>query len=260
MLTLERTIMKITIAGYGFVGKAYKALLQDDYKNIQIVDPKFTSERIAHDTEAVIICVATPQSEDGTCNMQHVLEVMEDVPLTAPVLIKSTISLEGWRELVTKYPNHAITFSPEYLRAASAVEDLQKTTTLHLSSTGKPHFWCKIFEPVMFNFGSYVAEPEVLIMAKYFRNSFLATKVAFFNQVYDLCEATGIDYNTVARHIGSDPRIGRSHMEVTPDRGFGGHCFPKDTAAILKSAENKNVNLSILREVVYYNKKIRKSV
>ena len=260
MLTLERTIMKITIAGYGFVGKAYKALLQDDYKNIQIVDPKFTSEQIAHDTEAVIICVATPQSEDGTCNMQHVFEVMEDVPLTAPVLIKSTISLEGWRELVTKYPNYAITFSPEYLRAASAVEDLQKTTILHLSSTGKPYFWCKIFERVMFNFGSYVAEPEVLIMAKYFCNSFLATKVAFFNQVYDLCEATGIDYNTVARHIGSDPRIGRSHMEVTPDRGFGGHCFPKDTAAILKSAENKNIDLSILREAVYYNKKIRKSV
>jgi UDPglucose 6-dehydrogenase len=260
MLTLERTIMKITIAGYGFVGKAYKALLQDDYKNIQIVDPKFTSEQIAHDTEAVIICVATPQSEDGTCNMQHVLEVMEDVPLTAPVLIKSTISLEGWRELVTKYPNHAITFSPEYLRAASAVEDLKNTTTVHFSSTGKLHFWCKIFERVMFNFESRVAEPEVLIMAKYFCNSFLATKVAFFNQVYDLCEATGIDYNTVARHIGSDPRIGRSHMEVTPDRGFGGHCFPKDTAAILKSAENKNVDLSILREAVYYNKKIRKSV
>lgn len=260
MLTLERTIMKITIAGYGFVGKAHKALLQDDYKDIQIVDPKFTSERIAHDTEAVIVCVATPQSDDGTCDMQHVLEVMEDVPLTAPVLIKSTISLEGWRELVTKYPNHEITFSPEYLRAASAVEDLKNTTIVYFSSTGKPYFWCKIFERVMFNFGSYVAEPEVLIMAKYFRNSFLATKVAFFNQVYDLCEATGIDYDTVARHISSDPRIGRSHTEVTPDRGFGGHCFPKDTAAILKSAENKNIDLSILREAVYYNKKIRKSV
>jgi UDPglucose 6-dehydrogenase len=252
--------MKITIAGYGFVGKAHKALLQDDYKDIQIVDPKFTSERIAHDTEAVIVCVATPQSDDGTCDMQHVLEVMEDVPLTAPVLIKSTISLEGWRELVTKYPNHEITFSPEYLRAASAVEDLKNTTIVYFSSTGKPYFWCKIFERVMFNFGSYVAEPEVLIMAKYFRNSFLATKVAFFNQVYDLCEATGIDYDTVARHISSDPRIGRSHTEVTPDRGFGGHCFPKDTAAILKSAENKNIDLSILREAVYYNKKIRKSV
>jgi len=75
--------------------------------------------------------------------------------------------------------------------------------------------------------------------------------------VYDLCEATGIDYDTVARHIGSDPRIGRSHMDVTPDRGFGGHCFPKDIAALLDTAERNNVDLSLITTSRNYNNKIR---
>jgi|TARA_R110000868_G_scaffold393077_1_gene663991 UDPglucose 6-dehydrogenase len=252
--------MKITIAGYGFVGKAHHALLKDDYKDIQIVDPKFNNELVSYNTEAVIICVATPANSDDTCNMQHVFEVMDAVPVAAYVLIKSTISLEGWKELVNRYPKHEITFSPEYLRAESAVEDLKKSQTIDISTSGKYYFWHMIFEGVIPNFSSRLGTPEELILAKYFRNSFLATKVAFFNQVYDLCETTGINYETVAQHIGNDPRIGHSHTSVTLDRGFGGHCFPKDTAAILKSAENDDVDLSILREAVYYNKRIRNQV
>ena len=77
--------------------------------------------------------------------------------------------------------------------------------------------------------------------------------------MYDLCEKTGIPYYVVQRGIGDDERIGRSHTEVTEDRGFGGHCFPKDTSALLKSAEKIQPGLlSILQEAVSYNNKIRK--
>ena len=251
--------MKITIAGYGFVGKAHHELLKNDY-TIHIVDPKFNNNSIAQDTDGVIICVATPQHTDGTCNMQHVFEVMNDVPVIVPVLIKSTISLEGWQELISKYPNHKITFSPEYLRAASAVEDLKKTQTVDLSTSGKYYFWHMVFESIIYNFSSRLGEPEELILAKYFRNSFLATKVAFFNQVYDLCQATGIDYRAVAKHIGNDNRIGHSHTEVTPDRGFGGHCFPKDTNAIVQTGKNFNIDLSLIETSIKYNNIIRKSL
>ena len=248
--------MNITIAGYGFVGSAHHELLKDEY-NIQIVDPKFNNDRIAQDIDGVIICVATPQHTDGTCNMQHVFEVMNDVPATAPVLIKSTISLEGWQELVKRYPEHQITFSPEYLRAASAVDDLKNTQTVDLSTSGKYYFWHIVFESVIFNFSSRLGEPEELILAKYFRNSFLATKVAFFNQVYDLCAATSIDYRSVAQHIGNDPRIGNSHTAVTEERGFGGHCFPKDINAITKTARRVGTELSIIEEANNYNNRLR---
>ena len=103
-----------------------------------------------------------------------------------------------------------------------------------------------------------VYKPEELILAKNFRNSFLATKVAFFNQIYDLCEQLGVDYNNVSRAVALDDRIGSSHIEVTEERGFGGHCFPKDTSAIVETALKFNVDLSLIAEAIKYNNKIRK--
>ena len=97
-----------------------------------------------------------------------------------------------------------------------------------------------------------------LILTKYFRNSFLATKVSFFNQVYDMCKMLNTNYSNVRSFITQDSRIGESHSYVTEDRGFGGHCFPKDTQALLATAENNNCNLSILKEAVEYNSTIKR--
>ena len=103
----------------------------------------------------------------------------------------------------------------------------------------------------------YYLEPEEAITVKYFRNSFLATKVAFFNQIYDFCERLNIDYRYVREAIALDDRIGDSHTYVFDDsRGFGGHCFPKDTAALLSSSKMLGVDLSILEAAVIYNNDI----
>jgi UDPglucose 6-dehydrogenase len=101
---------------------------------------------------------------------------------------------------------------------------------------------------------------EELILIKYFRNSFLATKVSFFNQIYDLCEATGIDYNNVKEGIGMDERIGISHTDVNTMRGYGGHCFPKDVQAILETAKANNVDLSLIEQSQQYNTTVRKEI
>ena len=112
----------------------------------------------------------------------------------------------------------------------------------------------------MFNYLQKVkptfTNPEELILAKYFRNAYLATKVSFCNQVHDLCNAAGINADSVLDIVGADTRIGSSHTQVTNERGFGGHCFPKDTSAILKTAENINVDLSVIKEAVSYNEDI----
>lgn len=246
--------MKLTIAGYGFVGKAHEALLRNHFE-LEVVDPKHNSNTISTDTSAVVVCVATPERHDGACDMQHVFAVIESAP-DVPILIKSTISIEGWRELTERYPNKDITFSPEFLRAASAVEDLLKTKKILLSNTGAYKFWQEVFaeEGIV---GVMSNAPE-LILAKCFRNSFLATKVSFFNQIYDLCQASGLNYDEVSRAVGADDRIGMSHTGVSPERGFGGHCFPKDTNAIVKTAEDIGVDLSLIREAIAYNKRVRK--
>jgi len=116
---------------------------------------------------------------------------------------------------------------------------------------------CTVWRDV-FNVNVEVADARELILAKYARNSFLALKVAFFNQMYDLCDALDIEYAAVAHYTTMDPRIGDSHSFITEERGYGGHCFPKDTAALIRTAARENVDLSILKEASIYNAKIRR--
>lgn len=244
--------MKIGILGYGFVGKAHHLLLKDQHE-IFINDPAFVdySDPLPDDVEAIIACVSTPAAENGDCDMSHIYKAITDNP-KVPILIKSTISLEGWREMLALFPKHQISFSPEFLRASTAVEDLRSQEILFVGG-GNTKFWNKVFEKTVL-----INDPEVLILTKYFRNSFLASKVSFFNQIYDLCQAVNVSYDNVSGLVGMDDRIGNSHTEITAERGFGGHCFPKDTMAIINTAKKNNVNLSILTEVVAYNNQLRK--
>lgn len=242
--------MKILIAGYGFVGKAHEAILKEKH-DIVIHDPALGYYADMQQIDAVIICVNTPAHETGACNINNVYEVVDASP-DVPILIKSTISVEGWDMLVDTFPNRMLNFSPEFLRAASAVEDL-KNMDLMLIGGSSCNFWSKVFDVDV-----EVADPKELILAKYARNSFLALKVAFFNQMYDLCKELDIEYKAVAHYTGMDPRITESHTQITDQRGFGGHCFPKDIAALIHTADRDNVNLSILKDAVEYNKRIRK--
>lgn len=242
--------MKILIAGYGFVGQAHSEVLKDKHE-IHIYDPAKGFTEWNNNVDAVIICVSTPQRQDGSCHMDNVHDVIDKSP-NVPILIKSTISVEGWESLEYIFPTKKMSFSPEFLRAATAVEDLQNMK-LMLIGGRKCSFWRDVFKVDM-----EIADPKELILAKYARNSFLALKVAFFNQMYDLCNALDIEYSAVAHYTTMDPRIGDSHSFITDKRGFGGHCFPKDTLALIKSAERDNVNLSILKKAVEYNKEIRK--
>ena len=241
--------MKIGIAGYGMVGRAHHELLKDRH-DVVINDPALDMHASFADVDAIIVCVATPARQDGSCEMQHVYEVVESAP-DVPILIKSTISVEGWDILVDAFPNKQLAFSPEFLRAASAVEDLQNTKLMLLGGAG-----CRTWREV-FHVDIEIAEPRELILAKYARNSFLALKVAFFNQMYDLCNALDVEYSAVAHYTGMDERIGYSHTHITEERGFGGHCFPKDTNAIVKTAQRNNVELSLIQEAIEYNKNIR---
>lgn len=249
--------MNIDLYGYGFVGKAHYSILRHE-NHINIIDPAYPNLAIPKfKADCAIICVPTPEYDTGSCDMTNVYECIETISEDIPVLIKSTISLEGWSLLVDSFPKHALTFSPEFLRAESHIEDMQNASAMYLSEEGS-NFWISVFEKVLPNTEFLVAEPEELILIKYFKNAFLATKVSFFNQIYDMCEAAGVNYNAVAEGIAQDERIGFSHINITPERGWGGMCFPKDTSAILHTADSYNVDLSLVKQAREYNKKIRK--
>lgn len=248
--------MNVCIYGYGFVGKAHYELLKAHHR-INIIDPiypKLATKNFKED--CAIICVSTPAHEDGSCNINHVYECINKINKDVPILIKSTISLEGWQHLIESFPNHIINFSPEFLRSSNYINDIKSLEYMYLSEN-QPDFWANLFNPYYRDIKFIIAKAEELILVKYFRNAFLATKVSFFNQLFDLCEATGLRYEEVAAGVGFDSRIGMSHTDVTPNRGFGGHCFPKDTTAIIRTAEKLNVNLSIIKEACDYNVWIR---
>lgn len=250
------------IAGYGFVGQAFFESLKDHY-NLFIVDPKYNVNNISdlHHIDGVICCVSTPPSSDGSCDISNVIDVINNTPASVPILIKSTIDLEGLKIIRDQFPDHSITFSPEFLRAESAVEDMQNLKYTILSNGPMCDFWKEFFTRVYPDLIFYEYSIENCIAIKYFENSFLATKLSFFNEMFDFCNASGLDFYAVRDGLIKDPRIGDSHTFVHPElgfRGWGGYCFPKDTAALLNMAEKKGVDLNTLRAAVDYNKTIRK--
>lgn len=251
----------IVLAGYGFVGKAFYEVLKKVF-DIGISDPIYNNLKVSdfENTEAVICCVSTPQGADGRCNMNNVYDLLATVPSNIPVLIKSTISLEGWKELKNQFPNHMIAFSPEFLRAVTAVEDMINTKHVILSGDNIT-FWYNLHQKLFPSATIEVFDPEEAILIKYFRNSFLATKVSFFNEMYDFCQTLGIDFDNVRAGVALDDRIKESHTFVDKEqRGWGGACFPKDTAALLTMSNDADVELKILNTAVEYNKKIRKNL
>jgi len=249
--------VNLTLIGYGFVGKAVHEVLKDHYE-VKIVDPQYNDNVINNDSDGYIVCVPTPTTLSGACDMTIVEAVVKACPKNKPILIKSTISLEGWRKDLEPQGKQ-ITFSPEFLTAANANEDFRNQDKMLFGGDNK-EFWndvfieCKAYDPIY-------ATIEELILTKYLRNSFLATKVAFFNEVFDLCETAGIDYNQVKALVGMDERITHSHMHVPGpdgDRGFGGACFPKDTEALVYSANVLGATLPTLLTAIKSNKEKRK--
>lgn len=256
--------MKIIIAGYGFVGKAVFNALKNNHE-VVIVDPQYTTNEIQyhHDADGLIICVPTPTTEDGVCDVKILSEVLDQVPIFMPVLIKSTVTpgvANAFKEL---YSDHSLVYSPELLRAKTADKDFLNQRYVILGGEDPEYFWQELFQTTLPNCKMILkCSEEEACLVKYATNSFLALKTSFFNQLFDLCEASGIDFDTVRHIVSQDLRIGSDHTLVPgPDgqRGWGGHCFPKDTSAFVKWSQTIDSSIPLVESAIEYNKKLRKN-
>lgn len=231
--------MKIVIAGYGPVGQAmHKALelredisvfIDDPLKGFNYEPDNFTS------ADGVIVCVATPMADDGSCTVDNVQSVFKKYGDDMKYLVKSTVDPEWLCEMA---PQHT-TFSPEFLRGSTSSDSTQEflDSTFAIYGGGEMRFWHELFKPVLRNLTDFrFVSLEQASFAKYVENCFLATKVVFFNEMYRLYKELGFkDFDTMVEAISLDERIGFSHTQVPgPDGkfGYGGHCLPKDISAL----------------------------
>jgi UDPglucose 6-dehydrogenase len=256
---------EILVAGYGFVGKAvFKALRE--FNQCSIIDPLYNSSKMEDYplADGVVICVGTPSLEDGGCDDSQIRDVISKTSPNTPILIKSTVTPDNLEKLVTDFPDNPICYSPEFLRARSAEFDFTNQRFTILGGDDPDSFWETILSEALplskIFFKCTLTEASTI---KYAANSFLATKVAFFNHMFDLCNANGADFNVVRQILVHDHRIGSSHTLVPgidEDRGFGGHCFPKDTKALIKYSDQLGVSLDVLKSAIEYNKTVRKTL
>ena len=167
--------------------------------------------------------------------------------------MKSTIP-PGSTDRINQSTTLDVCFSPEFLTEANSFDDFKNQTRIIIG--GNPDVDCRGAKKVKQMFRKPFPEIPIVItksgtaeMVKYFINCFLATKVTFANEMYDVCEQSGIDYDKVCEYALLDTRIGTSHLAVPGpdgDRGFGGHCFPKDLSAMIYFASS---NTDLLTQV-----------
>ena len=217
------------------------------------------------DADAVFIAVGTPARRgDGHADLTFVYAAVRELAkaLTRPVVVvtKSTVPVGTGDEIARILAEEGApagccaASNPEFLREGAAIADFKHPDRIIvgaeeerarevLAAIYRPLFLNKA--PLMFT-GRRTAE-----LIKYAANAFLATKISFINEIADLCEAVGADVQDVARGIGLDNRIGAKFLHAGP--GYGGSCFPKDTLALLKTAEDAGVRQRIVSTVVEVN-------
>ena len=245
---------KIGIVGQGFVGTAVNEGLKQyfEIETFDLIEEKSTCKSIQElvdKTDLIFVCVPTPMQKDGSCYIDFVDDVLNKINEACcfewgfspkNVAIKSTIPPGTTEMFNSKYKALDISFNPEFLTEANSIEDFKNQNRIIIggprtSSTAFKRIYAKVFPKVpIVKTGSTTAE-----MVKYFTNCFLATKVSFANEMYEICNYLKIDYDKVVEYVKHDERIGNSHLDVPGpdgDFGYGGHCFPKDVRALLSVA------------------------
>jgi UDPglucose 6-dehydrogenase len=292
--------MKIAVVGTGYVGLVVGACLAENGSTVTCVDkdeakiatlnagkmPIYepgleemvrrnrNEERLSFTTdlpsavrasEVVFIAVGTPEGEDGSADLKHVLSVARDVGRAmnkyTVVVDKSTVPVGTAKKVhdaiapETKQP-FSVVSNPEFLKQGAALEDFMKPDRVVIGvepgDDRAAAFMRELYGPFTRTGAPImVMDTASAELCKYAANSILATRISFMNEIANVCELVGADVDQVRKAIGADRRIGSSFL--FPGIGYGGSCFPKDTQALLKSSQDKGYDFKILRAVEAVN-------
>ena len=209
------------------------------------------------DCEVAFLCVPTPQGEDGSADLSYIEAAAREIgpllPTEAIVVNKSTVPVGSTRvvERALQRSDVSVVSNPEFLREGSAIHDFLNPDRIVIGAEDQDaavkvsSLYLGITAPVI------VTDPASAETIKYAANAFLATKISFINAVAAVCEAVGADIKDVALGMGYDSRIG--HEFLKPGPGWGGSCFPKDTRALVRIAEEAGYDFHLLKGVVAVN-------
>lgn len=264
--------MRIGIIGMGYVGGAIAWAHQG--VDMVIRDPKLPNSAGLdefNNCDAIYVCVPSPcvdpKLEDGRCDTSILETVLKELLFTLinkqiPIICKTTAPPSVYARLQKEYPN--IVYAPEFLTAANSLMDYINTEHVIL---GGDYDWCVKARKII-QLGLPLPQEKFTItdikaaaLFKYMMNSYLATKVTFMNEFYQLADQSGVEWDDIKYLAARDSRIGTTHMNVPgPDGqfGWGGACFPKDVAAIITEAIDRGVDLELLDRVETINRKHRR--
>lgn len=209
------------------------------------------------DADVIFLCVPTPEGADGSADLSYIQTAARTLaPLLrsgAIVVNKSTVPVGSTKvvEKELKRPDVSVVSNPEFLREGSAIQDFLHPDRIVVGSDSQEAaiavgaLYEKVGAPVV------VTDPASAETIKYAANAFLATKISYINAVAAICEGVGADIKDVVLGLGYDKRIG--HEFLRPGPGWGGSCFPKDTKAMVKIAEDAGYDFGLLKGVITVN-------
>ena len=221
-----------------------------------------------NNVEIVFSAVGTPPDEDGSADLQYVLEVArefgQNIKKYTVLVTKSTVPVGTAKKVKAVIGEELekrgvdvpfdVASNPEFLKEGAAIKDFMSPdrVVVGVESDKAKELMSKLYRPFLLNnFRVIFTDIPSAEMIKYAANSMLATRISFMNDIANLCELVGADVNMVRKGIGSDARIGSKFLY--PGCGYGGSCFPKDVKALIKTAEKNGYNMSVLKAVEQVN-------
>lgn len=264
--------MRVLVIGYGYVGKALVNSFDADTER-WIVDPVETGLQLSDVPLSLIdmafLCLPTPEDTDGSCDTKTVENVLNELPRDLLTVIKSTIPPDKISELSQ---DRRVVYNPEFLTQRYAMENFLNPVFILLGGQRKDcemvEYFYSTYTKIIIGFDTvYMVDSMVASFIKYALNCFFATKVVFFNELYQaffyLQEQhpnLKTTWEDVRKLLDADGRVGLEHTQVPGHDGkygYGGACFPKDVAAFIHFAESIGVNLSLLKQTKARNEQIR---
>ena len=268
VICVDKDLKKIDLLSRGKIPiyePGLTELVNKNYKNKRL---KFSSDlkKSIKESDIIFICVGTPTKKGGSsADLSQIFQVAKEISLSINkfkiIVTKSTVPVTTGDEiekiLLKKKSiknKFSVVSNPEFLREGEAIRDFIFPDRIVVGSNDKKsnRLLNNLYAPLISKGAQYIhTSRRAAELIKYASNAFLATKITFINEIANLCEKTGINVEDISIGMGLDKRIGSRFLRAGP--GYGGSCFPKDTKAIISTADKFKINLSVIKSVIKSN-------